>query len=67
MGTITEVGSAVTTVKPGDKVLVSCITACGRCEYCRTGTYGQCLGGGGWILGHRIDGVQAEYARDPVR
>jgi alcohol dehydrogenase len=65
VGTVEEVGAAVTTVKPGDRVLVSCITACGRCQYCRTGAYGQCLGGGGWILGHRIDGVQAEYVRVP--
>ena len=43
----------------------SCISACGRCRYCREGAYGQCLGGGGWILGHPIDGVQAEYARIP--
>ncbi|WP_181773211.1 zinc-dependent alcohol dehydrogenase family protein [Amycolatopsis pittospori] len=65
VGTVTEVGQAVTTVKPGDRVLVSCITACGRCEYCRKGVYGQCLGGGGWILGHRVDGVQAEFVRVP--
>ncbi|MEU7788880.1 zinc-dependent alcohol dehydrogenase family protein [Amycolatopsis sp. NPDC049159] len=65
VGTIVEAGSAVTAVKPGDKVLVSCISACGRCEYCRIAAYGQCLGGGGWILGHTTDGVQAEYARVP--
>jgi alcohol dehydrogenase len=65
VGTVQEVGAAVTTVKPGDRVLVSCISACGRCQYCRTGAYGQCLGGGGWILGHRIDGTQAEYVRVP--
>ncbi|SEH02456.1 alcohol dehydrogenase [Nonomuraea solani] len=65
VGTVTATGSAVTTVRPGERVLVSCITACGRCRYCRTGTYGQCLGGGGWILGHRIDGTQAEYVRVP--
>ena len=65
VGTVTEVGQAVTTVKAGDRVLISCITACGRCEYCRKGIYGQCLGGGGWILGHRIDGVQAEFVRVP--
>ncbi|MFD8496071.1 zinc-dependent alcohol dehydrogenase family protein [Amycolatopsis sp. NPDC059657] len=65
VGTIEQVGAAVTTVKPGDRVLVSCISACGRCEYCRKAQFGQCLGGGGWILGHRIDGVQAEYARVP--
>jgi alcohol dehydrogenase len=65
VGTVTEVGSAVSTVRPGDRVLASCISACGRCRYCREGSYGQCLGGGGWILGHLIDGVQAEYARIP--
>ncbi|QWF78007.1 zinc-dependent alcohol dehydrogenase family protein [Amycolatopsis sp. CA-230715] len=65
VGTIVETGSAVTGVKPGDRVLVSCITSCGRCQFCRQGRYGQCLGGGGWILGHRIDGVQAEFARVP--
>jgi len=46
-------------------VLVSCITACGACRFCREGHYGQCLGGGGWILGHKIDGTQAEYVRVP--
>ena len=45
--------------------LVSCITACGRCRFCREGHYGLCSGGGGWILGHLIDGLQAEYARVP--
>jgi alcohol dehydrogenase len=56
VGTVTAVGSSVGNVKPGDRVLVSCITACGRCRFCRDGSYGQCLGGGGWILGHKIDG-----------
>jgi alcohol dehydrogenase len=65
VGTIEDVGAAVTAVRPGDRVLVSCITACGRCRYCRSGMFGQCLGGGGWILGHRIDGTQAEYVRVP--
>jgi alcohol dehydrogenase len=65
VGTIHEVGAAVTTVKPGDRVLVSCISACGRCQYCRVGAYGQCLGGGGWILGHLVDGTQAEFVRVP--
>jgi alcohol dehydrogenase len=65
VGTVESVGSAVTTVVPGDRVLVSCISACGRCRYCREGRYGQCLGGGGWILGHLIDGTQAEYVRVP--
>jgi alcohol dehydrogenase len=65
VGTIDEVGPGVTTVKPGDRVLVSCISACGRCRFCREGHYGLCLGGGGWILGHTIDGTQAEFVRVP--
>lgn len=65
VGTVTEVGAAVSTVRPGDRVLASCISACGRCRFCRQARYGQCLGGGGWILGHQIDGVQAELARVP--
>src|SRR5271155_5679146 len=65
VGTVETIGSAVTTVVPGDRVLVSCISACGRCRFCREGRYGQCLGGGGWILGHLIDGTQAEYVRVP--
>ncbi|MGW0486029.1 zinc-dependent alcohol dehydrogenase family protein [Nonomuraea sp. NPDC003214] len=65
VGTVVATGAAVGTVKQGDRVLVSCISACGRCRYCRTGMYGQCLGGGGWILGHRVDGTQAEYVRVP--
>ncbi|MBX6356311.1 MAG: zinc-dependent alcohol dehydrogenase family protein [Micromonosporaceae bacterium] len=65
VGTVTEVGSGVKNVRPGDRVLVSCISACGRCRFCRDGMYGQCIGGGGWILGHRIDGTQAEYVRVP--
>lgn len=65
VGEIMEVGSDVRTVRPGDRVLVSCISACGRCRYCRESAYGQCRGGGGWILGHLIDGTQAEYVRVP--
>ncbi|WP_020658872.1 zinc-dependent alcohol dehydrogenase family protein [Amycolatopsis benzoatilytica] len=65
VGTVLRTGDAVTSVRPGDRVLASCISACGRCEYCRRGSYGQCLGGGGWVLGHLVDGVQAELARIP--
>ncbi|MEV4536626.1 zinc-dependent alcohol dehydrogenase family protein [Asanoa sp. NPDC049518] len=65
VGTVEAVGSAVTTIQPGDRVLASCISACGRCRFCREQRYGQCTGGGGWILGHLVDGVQAEYARLP--
>ncbi len=65
VGTIESVGAAVKNRSVGDKVLVSCITACGSCRYCRDGQYGQCLGGGGWILGHKIDGTQAEFVRVP--
>ena len=65
VGTVESVGSGVKTVKAGDRVLVSCISACGTCRYCRAGHAGQCLGGGGWILGHKIDGTQAEYVRVP--
>jgi alcohol dehydrogenase len=65
VGTVVELGSAVTTLAKGDRVLVSCITACGRCRFCKEGHYGLCTGGGGWIFGHLIDGLQAEYARVP--
>ncbi|MGX4735495.1 zinc-dependent alcohol dehydrogenase family protein [Kitasatospora griseola] len=65
VGTVVETGSAVRTIALGDRVLVSCISACGRCGYCRRGMYGQCTGGGGWILGHLVDGAQAEYVRTP--
>ncbi len=65
VGTVEAVGSAVKTLHPGDRVLVSCISACGKCAYCRQGRFGQCLGGGGWILGHNIDGTQAEKVRVP--
>ncbi|HEY2127777.1 MAG TPA: zinc-dependent alcohol dehydrogenase family protein [Streptosporangiaceae bacterium] len=65
VGTVETIGSGVKTVKAGDRVLVSCISACGTCRFCREGHAGQCLGGGGWILGHKIDGTQAEYVRVP--
>ncbi|MGE5545375.1 MAG: zinc-dependent alcohol dehydrogenase family protein [Solirubrobacterales bacterium] len=64
VGVIEEVGTGVTSFGKGDHVLISCITACGRCEYCRRGMYSHCLTGG-WILGNTIDGTQAEYVRIP--
>jgi alcohol dehydrogenase len=65
VGTVTAVGDGVTGLATGNRVLASCISGCGVCRYCRQGSYGQCRGGGGWILGHLVDGVQAEYARLP--
>ena len=65
VGIVVEKGPGVTTVEVGDRVLVSCITSCGRCRFCKEARYGLCTGGGGWILGHLIDGVQAELARIP--
>lgn len=64
VGVVEAVGSAVGFFKKGDKVLISCITACARCDYCRRGMYSQCRFGG-WILGNTIDGTQAEYVRIP--
>lgn len=65
VGTVLEVGEHVRDILVGQRVLVSCISACGRCRYCKEGSYGQCLGGGGWVLGHTIDGTQAERVRVP--
>jgi alcohol dehydrogenase len=65
VGTVVEIGAAVTTIVPGDRVLISCITSCGRCRFCKEGHYGLCTGGGGWIFGHLINGLQAELARVP--
>jgi alcohol dehydrogenase len=65
VGTVEEVGRAIRSFRPGDRVLVSCIAGCGTCRFCREGHYGQCTEGGGWALGHTIDGVQAQYARVP--
>jgi alcohol dehydrogenase len=62
---VQEIGANVSTVAVGDRVLLSCVSSCGRCRFCKEGRYGQCLGGGGWIFGHLIDGLQAEYARVP--
>ncbi|HEY5110970.1 MAG TPA: zinc-dependent alcohol dehydrogenase family protein [Acidimicrobiales bacterium] len=65
VGTVEQVGTGVKNLSVGDRVLVSCISSCGTCRYCREGRYGQCVGGGGWILGHNIDGTQAELVRVP--
>ena len=64
IGIIEEAGSAVSNFKPGDKALISCITSCGRCSNCKNKMYSHCELGG-WILGNRIDGTQAEYVRIP--
>jgi len=67
VGTVTEVGSAVTGFREGDRVLVPAITRCGRCTYCQNGMPSHCqtVGGIGWIFGHLIDGTQAESVRVP--
>ena len=64
VGEIVQVGEAVMAFKPGDRVLISCISSCGKCDACRRGMYSHCAAGG-WILGNRIDGTQAEYVRTP--
>jgi alcohol dehydrogenase len=64
VGVIEESGDGVTRFKKGDHVLISCITSCSKCEYCRRGMYSHCEDGG-WILGHLIDGTQAEFVRIP--
>lgn len=64
VGIVEEVGAGVTSFKAGDHVLISCISSCGKCEFCRRSMYSHCATGG-WILGHLIDGTQAEYVRIP--
>src|ERR1700690_4585470 len=64
VGAIAEAGQGVTGFRAGDRVLISCISSCGKCEYCRRGMYSHCATGG-WILGNAIDGTQAEYVRIP--
>jgi alcohol dehydrogenase len=64
VGVVEEVGAAVSAFKQGDRVLISCITSCGKCDYCKKRMYSHCRNGG-WILGNRIDGTQAELVRIP--
>ena len=64
VGVVEAVGPAIRNFKPGDHVLISCITSCGSCPNCRRQMYSHCADGG-WILGHTIDGTQAEYVRIP--
>jgi alcohol dehydrogenase len=64
VGVVETVGAGVTAFLPGDHVLISCISSCGKCENCRRGMYSHCATGG-WILGNTIDGTQAEYVRIP--
>lgn len=64
VGIIAETGTSVSNFKKGDHVVISCITSCGKCDYCKKGMYSHCADGG-WILGHLIDGTQAEYVRIP--
>jgi alcohol dehydrogenase len=64
VGVVDEVGAGVSAVRKGDKVLVSCITSCSKCDFCKKGMYSHCRLGG-WILGNTIDGTQAEYVRIP--
>jgi alcohol dehydrogenase len=64
VGVIDQAGPAVTAFKPGDRVLISCVSACGKCFYCRRQMYSHCTTGG-WILGNTIDGTQAEFVRIP--
>ena len=64
VGIVDSVGAGVTAFQTGDRVLISCISSCGKCVYCRRGMYSHCTTGG-WILGNKIDGTQAEYVRTP--
>jgi alcohol dehydrogenase len=64
VGIVEKVGAGVTAIREGDSVLISCISACGRCEYCMRGMRSHCVTGG-WILGNQIDGTQAERVRIP--
>ncbi|KAF8191919.1 alcohol dehydrogenase, partial [Mycena galopus ATCC 62051] len=63
-GVVHSVSASVTTFQPGDRVIVSCITSCTSCDFCRRGLASHCTDGG-WVLSHLIDGTQAEYVRVP--
>lgn len=65
VGIVESVGDNVTNFSPGDRVLISCISSCGKCGNCKKGMYSHCQNGGGWILGNVIDGTQAEFVRIP--
>jgi len=65
VGVVDRIGSAVSSFKVGDEVIISCVSACGKCENCKKGMPSHCQSGGGWILGCEIDGTQAEYVRIP--
>ena len=65
IGVIEQAGANVSNFHVGDRVLISCITSCGKCTNCKKGIYSHCENGGGWILGNLIDGTQAEYVRIP--
>ncbi len=64
VGVVDSIGAGVTSFHPGDRVIISCISSCGRCDYCRRGMLSHCATGG-WVLGNTIDGTQAEYVRTP--
>jgi alcohol dehydrogenase len=65
IGVVEQVGESVSSFKAGDRVIISCVNACGKCTNCKKAMYSHCLNGGGWILGNDIDGTQAEYVRIP--
>jgi alcohol dehydrogenase len=65
VGIVEEIGAGISSFKKGDQVMISCISSCGICEYCRRSMYSHCVSGG-WVLGNTIDGTQAEYVRIPV-
>jgi alcohol dehydrogenase len=65
VGIIEQIGASVSSFSVGDRILISCISSCGKCTNCKKGMYSHCENGGGWVLGNLIDGTQAEYVRIP--